>query len=242
MEKHILIIDDNPSDLAVAEAISSKLEIQSICVDGAYNALDLIHEEKEEEQLEFSLIVLDLQMPHMGGLELLKRLKKTDSVKDIPVIIMSGRKADNDVSTAIKLGAADYIVKPIDAFIFEEKLRKFMNKSDNSWADFEIPEEEALSGAVILSSMQLIKLNEIGAEVVTDKEYQEADLIKFFSPVLGNEQIRGQVESCEPDKKDKTKFRIKLRFNGLQEKHRKKIRVACRDVWRRHFSKMAKEQ
>jgi DNA-binding response OmpR family regulator len=242
MERHILIIDDNPSDLAVAEAISTKLEIPSVCVDGAYNALDLIHEEKEEEQLEFSLIVLDLQMPHMGGLELLKRLKKTDSIKDVPVIIMSGRKADNDVSTAINLGAADYIVKPIDAFIFEEKLKKFMNQADNSWADFEIPEEEALSSAVILSSMQLVKLSEIGAELLTAKEYEEGDLIKFFSPVLGNEQIRGVVESCSPHQKDKSKFNIKLRFNGLQEKHRKKIRIACRDVWRKHFSKMAKEQ
>lgn len=235
MEKHILIVDDNPSDLAVAESICHKNKRSSICVPDGYEAIEVLH----DEELEFELMIIDLQMPNMTGIELLKRMKATAKTKDVPVIIMSGRKADRDVTMAIKLGASDYIVKPIDSFIFEEKILKHLGKSDNTWKEYDIPAEEALSSALLLESLRITKLSEINAELLIEKEVVVGDIIKFFSPTLGNQQFTGTVESVQ--KQGETSFKIKIRFNGIGETQRQQIREACKQVWRKHYSRMAKE-
>lgn len=235
MNKYVLVVDDNPSDCVLAESLLQNMELPSVSVQDAFEAIELIHD--EEEEMEFSLMIIDLQMPKMPGLELLKRLRNTEKTKAVPIIIMSGRKADKDVATAIKLGANDYIVKPMDSFIFEEKVLKHLGEQDSEWKEYNIPIDEPARKAIQISDMEITKLSEISAEILTSKEYEVGENIKMFSAAIGKEQFMGVVESCE--KVRDGEYIIRIRFSGIQEQQRKEIRKVCREIWRKHFSRIS---
>lgn len=104
--KHILIIDD---DAQIRRLYGGKLAASGYEVNTAFNgeeALALITKERP------ALILLDVMMPKMNGVETLKTLKGNDELKDIPVIILTnlGDKTE-DVENAKALGALDYLVK-----------------------------------------------------------------------------------------------------------------------------------
>ncbi len=69
------------------------------------------------------LILLDLNMPCMGGLECLAAIKQDSSLNDIPVVMLSTSYAENDVAASRKLGAADYFTKPMDIHHLVETFR-----------------------------------------------------------------------------------------------------------------------
>lgn len=234
MNKYVLVVDDNPSDCTLAEGFLQSMGLLSISVTSAFEAIELIH---DEDDMEFNLMIVDLQMPQMPGLELLKRLRNTEKTKDIPVIIMSGRKADKDVATAIKLGANDYIVKPMDSFIFEEKVLKHIGKEDSSWKEYNIPIEEPARKLIQIVECELVKLSEISAELLMSNTCEVGETIKFFSAVIGKERFSGVVEQCERVRDGE--FVVRIRFTGIQEKQRKEIRKVCREIWRKHYSRMA---
>lgn len=59
------------------------------------------------------LLLLDLNLPDISGIDLLKRIKKEDNFKDIPVVILTGSNEDQDIQKSYDLGAKSYLVKPI---------------------------------------------------------------------------------------------------------------------------------
>lgn len=120
--KKVLIVDDNPSDLKLANMILKKLGCQSLEIQHSHEVLDAA------SSVAFDLIILDLQMPQMSGLELLKRLKRKYNCP--PVLIMSGRKAVSDVKVAIGLGASDYLVKPFNPQDMLQKAKRILGMGD----------------------------------------------------------------------------------------------------------------
>jgi sigma-B regulation protein RsbU (phosphoserine phosphatase) len=79
-----------------------------ITADGGQSALDLL----ESEQ--FDLVILDIMMPGIDGLEVLTRLRRTKSAVDLPVIMATAKDDSKDVVSALKAGANDYVTKPLD--------------------------------------------------------------------------------------------------------------------------------
>ncbi|MDD5300122.1 MAG: response regulator [Gallionella sp.] len=69
------------------------------------------------------LILLDLNMPHMGGLECLAAIKQEPSLCDIPVVMLSTSHAKGDAAASLALGAADYFTKPMDIHQLAETIR-----------------------------------------------------------------------------------------------------------------------
>ncbi len=91
----------------------SKLVLQSLSVKGCIPYFSLTGEEALQlaEQFNPDVIILDLMLPGMSGEGVLETLKRTESVKDIPVIVFSNKSEESDISNALKLGAAKYLVK-----------------------------------------------------------------------------------------------------------------------------------
>jgi two-component system response regulator len=124
----ILLIEDNPSDAEMTiralrkNNIANKLTHLS---DGAI-ALDFIFGTGEYEgrniDLQPKIILLDLKMPKVDGLEVLRKLKSDDRTKMIPVIVLTSSKEDPDVKKCYELGANSYIVKPVDFENFNEAI------------------------------------------------------------------------------------------------------------------------
>jgi CheY-like chemotaxis protein len=80
---------------------------------------------------EISLVLLDLKMPKIGGLEILKKLKENPFTASIPVVILSSSRETNDIEEAYRLGTNGYVVKPVD---FEE-YKRALERINHYWID-----------------------------------------------------------------------------------------------------------
>jgi len=121
-ELHVLAVDDDPYDL---DALDEMLEpsghrLQRV-IDGK-TALFLIERARPD------LILLDLNMPGFGGLDVLRALKSNAKFSGIPVIMVSSRMDRDAIVTALKLGAVDFLAKPIDQGALEARLGKLVGE------------------------------------------------------------------------------------------------------------------
>jgi len=116
MQDKILIIDD---DSVFVSQLTELLHKEGYKVGFALNAENGM---KMLASTNYDIIILDLYMPRIDGMEVLKELKSTKSLSLIPVL-MSTSEADRDiVLEALRIGADDYIVKPIDIDMILEKI------------------------------------------------------------------------------------------------------------------------
>ena len=115
LNRPILVVEDNPVDLDLTQRAFAKHRIANpiqVARDGE-EALDFIPRWEAGEPLP-SVILLDLKLPKVNGLDVLRRLKSHRQVSIVPVIILTTSAEDRDIQEAYRLGANSYIVKPVD--------------------------------------------------------------------------------------------------------------------------------
>lgn len=105
MKKRILVVDDDSMNLMRTKMILGQ-EYQVVLAESGLEALNKLQE--EEEQID--MVLLDIDMPEMNGIETFERMK--DFAADIPVIFLTASGAEEDVVSAIRLGAVNYLKKP----------------------------------------------------------------------------------------------------------------------------------
>jgi two-component system, response regulator len=113
----VLLVEDSPEDVELTSyALGNSLKFLHLR-DGV-EALRFIfakrpHREKKAQQ-ELKVILLDLKLPKVDGLEVLRKIRADESTKMIPVVIFSSSKQRVDVAEAYSLGVNSYVVKPVD--------------------------------------------------------------------------------------------------------------------------------
>jgi CheY-like chemotaxis protein len=128
-EVEILLVEDNPNDaeLAMRALKKNKLANNVIRVSDGEEALDFIFARgqfKTRERLNIPrLILLDLKLPKVDGLELLKIIKADPVTKLIPVVVLTSSKEEKDMIESYRLGVNSYIVKPVDFDKFIDSVR-----------------------------------------------------------------------------------------------------------------------
>jgi two-component system, response regulator len=116
----ILIVEDNPRDaeLAVRALKKHNLANHIFIAENGEEALDFIFCRGEfssrDKSKTLKVIFLDLKLPKVGGLEVLKAIKGDESTRLLPVVILTSSQEDPDVQEAYSLGANSYVVKPVD--------------------------------------------------------------------------------------------------------------------------------
>ena len=124
----ILIVEDNPHDaeLTIRALKKQNLANNIFLVEDGAEALDFIFCRGPYEKRKFSnppkVIFLDLKLPKVNGLEVLKEIKANPNTKKLPVVVVSSSKEDPDIKTAYELGANSYVVKPVDFDNFVEAM------------------------------------------------------------------------------------------------------------------------
>lgn len=134
----ILLVEDNPMDLdlTLRALKSQKLDNPILTARDGEEALAFI-ENWEKGEPRPVVILLDLKMPKVNGLEVLKELKSHPEYKTIPVVVLTTSSESSDVQSAYQLGANSYIVKPVDFEKFLEVAKQIdlywrvLNKPDN---------------------------------------------------------------------------------------------------------------
>jgi len=119
MAEQILVIDDDAMNLKMAEFILRK-QYEVVTADSGREALEFLAENVPD------MILLDLHMPEMNGLEVLERIQAMDKVRDVPVVFLT---ADSDRETEIKIfraGAMDYIQKPFLAEVVLHRIGRLL--------------------------------------------------------------------------------------------------------------------
>lgn len=126
----ILLVEDEQADahlirMAMKEA---GLAIDLVHVLDGVEALEYLQQVDEGDiQKRPDLILLDLNMPRMNGLEFLRRVKAHERYRVLPVVIMTTSDSDTDVSAAYSEGAAGFVVKPMDVSTFIDQIRQLQS-------------------------------------------------------------------------------------------------------------------
>lgn len=121
-EKDILLVEDNPHDVELILHVFEWLNIHDrvrVVWDGQ-EALDALFEEKTRPRV----ILLDLKLPKVGGLEVLRQIKEDASLREIPVVVFSSSAEERDIALSYGLGANSYIVKPVEFDRFADVIRE----------------------------------------------------------------------------------------------------------------------
>ena len=123
---HVLLVEDDELNRTVIEDIIEfdQIAAELTCVETGEEALDCARE------LRPALILMDIGLPGIDGLETTRRLKQTPELKDTPVWAISAHAMKGDAEQAMAAGCSAYISKPIDSKQLADRLRKFFNQSN----------------------------------------------------------------------------------------------------------------
>jgi CheY-like chemotaxis protein len=128
--KIILLVEDNPSDIGLTQRALAKSHIanEMVVAEDGQDALDFIFAAGKHTGRDVSetpaLVLLDLKLPRVDGLEVLRRIRADERTRRMPVVILTTSKEEQDVAQSYDLGANSYIRKPVDFKQFVESVER----------------------------------------------------------------------------------------------------------------------
>lgn len=122
MSYKVLIVEDNELNMKLFRDLLEANEIETLETNDGRNVLDLARENDPD------LILMDIQLPEISGLEVTKMLKNDDHLKDIPVIAVTAFAMKGDEQKIREGGCEDYISKPISVTEFLDVIQKHLDK------------------------------------------------------------------------------------------------------------------
>ncbi|MEJ2236132.1 MAG: response regulator [Syntrophobacterales bacterium] len=122
----VLLVDDEEEFVA---ALSERLMLRGIEVDSALNGEEALARLAEKE---FEVVILDVMMPGLGGLEVLRQIKTTHP--GTQVILLTGHGATREGIEGMRLGAFDYLIKPVDIEEMLERMKEAASTAHTDWS------------------------------------------------------------------------------------------------------------
>lgn len=125
--KQVLLVEDNPDEerLALRALRSTGIPLEIVVLRDGHEALQHIEKfESDAEAKHPALVLLDLKLPKVGGIEVLRRLRGIARLKHIPVVVCSSSDEESDVTSSMALGATEYLRKSVDYAEFSDSIRR----------------------------------------------------------------------------------------------------------------------
>lgn len=126
-DKKILLVEDNPADVELTRLSLQNLAVPAELIAFSEGADLFQYLDNQTSRSDISLIMLDLNMPRMSGIDILKRLHAGKMWSEIPVIIFSSSNQQADIRECYRLGANAYVTKPIDLAEFDKTIKAIAN-------------------------------------------------------------------------------------------------------------------
>lgn len=118
----ILVVEDNPMNM---ELVTFLLQSNGLEVIQAVDGIEALERVKNSI---FDLVLLDIQLPGMDGLDILKKMRENPALQQMPVVALTAHAMQGDERKFIDAGCIGYISKPIDVFGFMEKVNSFLKQ------------------------------------------------------------------------------------------------------------------
>lgn len=182
MNNRILIVED---DEAIRDVVRYALESNGFknvltAADGE-EGLRLALRERP------ALILLDLMLPKTDGLEVCRRLKRDESVRDVPVIMLTAKSEESDIVLGLELGAVDYITKPFSTKVLVARVRAHLRQASDQENSTEIRRD----GLTLNMAEHTVRLN--GA--LLELTFTEYGILQLLASRPGRVYTRDQIVS-----------------------------------------------
>ena len=185
MSKKILVVEDEPE---IAQLVTHYLEKEGFRAITALNGFEALKKVKEDKP---DLVVLDLMLPELDGLDVCKRLRSTPNTAMLPIIMLTAKAEESDTIIGLELGADDYVTKPFSPKALVARIKSLFRRLER------ITDHKPISGTYGPLTMDLtrheVRVN--GTEVpLTAKEFGLLEhLLRHPGQVLTREVLLNEV-------------------------------------------------
>ncbi len=127
--EHVLVVDDEPDILELLQYNLQKEGFAVTCVATGEDALAAARTKVPD------LIILDLMLPGVDGLEVCRRLKAAEATRHIPIVMLTAKGSEADVVAGLELGAADYVTKPFSPRVLTARVKAVLRRDAEGTGD-----------------------------------------------------------------------------------------------------------
>ena len=128
MPKRVLVVEDDP---AASRFVGYTLEQEGYEVSIASNGLEGIMKAQQEKP---DILVLDGMLPGLDGFQVCRRLRAQAETAKLPILMVSAKAQEADKAAGLKVGADDYLAKPVDPTKLVERVRELLNRQESTQA------------------------------------------------------------------------------------------------------------
>jgi hypothetical protein len=122
--KRALIVDDDMRNIFAMTSFLERYEVQISSAENGRDALSILENSDED----FDVILMDIMMPDMDGYETMRRIRKMEKYRDLPILALTAKAMKGDKEKCIEAGASDYIAKPVDTEHLLSLLRIWLHR------------------------------------------------------------------------------------------------------------------
>ncbi len=206
-KERILVVDDEEDILELVRYNLAAQGYEVACAETGEEAL------KMAGQGPWSLIVLDLMLPGINGLEVARRLKREEKTAAIPIVMLTAKGGEADIVTGLEIGADDYITKPFSPKVLNARARAVMRRAEQT---------QEMEQGVIRTDELVIDPGRRRIEVqgnLVDLSYTEFQILLFLSRRPGWVFTRSQiVDAVRGDNYPVTDRSVDVQIVGLRKK------------------------
>jgi two-component system alkaline phosphatase synthesis response regulator PhoP len=203
----ILIIEDEPEIAELIALHAQKAGFESVVASTGEAGLDHIARQTP------SLVILDLMLPGIDGLEVCRRLRYDAATRSLPIIMVTARGEEADIVTGLELGADDYMVKPFSPRELTARVRAVLRRDDD--AEPFLADTDAVKGIVIDDDRHEVRVNGSAVEL-TLTEFQ---ILRYLAQRPGFVRTRDQIiESAHGPRVVMSKRTIDVHITALRKK------------------------
>jgi CheY-like chemotaxis protein len=121
-EVSVLIVEDNPVNMELAQDLLEIRGYRVLTAPSAEEGLGIARDQRPD------MVLMDIGLPGMDGLEATRRLKEDPATRDIPVVCLTAHAMEGDQDKAMSVGAVGYITKPIDTREFADRVASYLKQ------------------------------------------------------------------------------------------------------------------
>lgn len=208
----ILVVEDEEDLRNIVIYNLNREGYETVGVESGEEGLELAISQKPD------LIILDLMLPGMSGMDVCRQIKQNRDTRKLPIIIVSAKGEESDIVSGLELGADDYLTKPFSPRILLARVGTVLRRSEQKTTELDEIEEPTvlnIDGLTIDSKKYLLKID--GESVSLTKS--EFDILYFLAHRRGWVFTRYQiVDAIRGDKYVVTERSIDVQIAGLRKK------------------------